>query len=115
MDFWKKFDQEWAELNSREAMRHKANSISNMGPHGQDSDKTVSNMGPHGQDRDKTVSNMGRRPSGPHGQDRVETVFRSSSSDRKHDGSQPPCHLVWTPSLLLSAIQPRSRHAQSCP
>ena len=87
MDFWKKFDQEWAELNSREAMRHKANS----------------------------VSNMGRRPSGPHGQDRVETVSKSSSSDRTHDGSQPPCHLVWTPSLLLSAIQPRSRHAQSCP
>ena len=87
MDFWKKFDQEWAELNSREAMCPKANS----------------------------VSNKGRRPSGPHGQDRVETVFRSSSSDRKHDGSQPPCRLVWTPSLLLSAIQPRSRHAQSCP
>ena len=100
MDFWKKFDQEWAELNSREAMRHKANSVSKKGP--------------HGQDRDKTVSNMGRRPSGPDGQDRL-TVSKSSSSDKTHDGSRLPCRLVWTPSLLLSAIQPRSRHAQSCP
>ena len=108
MDFWKKFDQEWAELNSREAMCPKANSVSNKG--GAPKRSALEAV-----QTDNTVSNKGRRPSGPHGQDRVETVSKSSSSDRKHDVSQPPCRLVWTPSLLLSAIQPRSRHAQSCP
>ena len=120
MDFWKKFDQEWAELNQH------TNKYSNDHNH---VDKSYySKFGaPKRSTRPRPcrqTQSPERIPSGPRGQDRVGAEpkrlrlpqpSRSSSADKTHDGSRQPCRRGWMPSLLARSFRLNSSHVSSCP
>ena len=87
VDFWKKFDEEWAELN-----RHK-----NMGRRP---------SGSHGRNR----VDPSKIWAGGQAVQTDKTVFSIYSADKTHDGSRRPCRLVWMPSLLAIPFLPKSQH-----
>jgi hypothetical protein len=90
VDFWKKFDEEWAELN-----RHK-NKFS----------KARRSSGSHGRNR----VDPSKIWAGGQAVQTDKTVSKIYSSDKTHDGSQRPCRLVWMPSLLAIPFLPKSQH-----
>lgn len=95
MDFWKKFHQEWEELNRREEMRHavKRNSLNR---------KTKCKPIPK-------IWSGGPKRSALEAVQTDKTVSRISSTDKTRDGSRRPCRRVWMPSLLEVAFRPKSR------
>ena len=80
IDFWKKFDEEWAELN-----RHKNKLSKGRRP-----------SGSHGRNRVAVQTD--------------KTVSKIYSTDKTLDGSRRPCRLVWMPSLLAIPFLPKSQH-----
>ena len=87
VDFWKKFDQEWEELN-----RH-----TNIGRRP---------SGSHGRNRE----NPSKIWAGGQAVQTDKTVFKIYSTDKTRDVSQRPCRLVWMPSLLAIPFLPKSPH-----
>ena len=98
MDFWKKFDQEWAELNKRSPTPH-TNPSPDGNPH-------TNHPSPDG----KPIKNLG----GAQAARTAKTVLRSSSTNKTHDVSRPPCRLVWMPGLLPRSFQPVGLHERTC-
>jgi len=101
IDFWKKFDEEWAELN-----RHKNMGRRSSGSHGRNRvDPSKIWAGGQAVQTDKTV-----KWAGGQAVQTDKTVSKIYSSDKTHDGSQRPCRLVWMPSLLAIPFLPKSQH-----
>jgi hypothetical protein len=80
VDFWKKFHEEWEELN-----RHKNKLSKGRRP-----------SGSHGRNRVAVQTD--------------KTVPRFASTDKTHDVSQRPCRRGWMPSLLAIPFRPKSQH-----
>lgn len=90
VDFWKKFHEEWEELNRHTETKKRLVT-------------KCKRQKPSKLEKPSKTWAGGQWPSRP----KPASVC---STDKTHDVSQRPCRLVWMPSLLAIPFLPKSQH-----
>ena len=90
IDFWKKFHDEWEELNRHTDKKRLVAKCKRQKP--------------------SKLEKPSKTWAGGQAVQTDKTVSRFASTDKTHDVSQRPCRLVWMPSLLAIPFLPKSPH-----